>query len=98
MFFFLIHDPPYGFFDKVLNKDSPLNNKHVGDKYFLQYIKKYKPSLVISGHMHEYQGLKKLGKSTIIATGSAKEGKAVIIDINPHTGKINNIDFIGKNN
>ena len=78
---FIGHDVPYGYFDKINNKQSPLNEKHIGDKYFTKYIKKYQPKLFLCGHMHEYQGMKKLGKTKIVAIGPAYEGKAVIIEI-----------------
>ena len=75
------HYPPYGVFDVVKYKGfNPLNGKHVGFKGYTEYIKKYKPKLFICGHMHEYQGSKKMGDTLIVATGSAKEGKAVVID------------------
>lgn len=77
---FLAHDVPKGVFDKVNNKFSPLNGKHVGDEYFTKYILKYKPKLFICGHMHEYQGMKRLGKTLVINPGPAYEGKAAIID------------------
>lgn len=77
---FLAHDVPKGVFDKVHNKASPLNGKHVGDEYFTEYILKYKPKLFICGHMHEYQGMKRLGKTLVINPGPAYEGKAAIID------------------
>jgi Icc-related predicted phosphoesterase len=77
----LAHYPPYGFFDKVKYKgENPMNGKHVGFKPYTEFIKKYQPKIFICGHMHEYQGVKKLGKTSIIATGPAKEGKGVIID------------------
>lgn len=78
---FLAHDVPYGFFDKVKFKGhNPLNGKHVGDEYLVKFIKKYQPKVFICGHMHEYQGTKKLGKTLIITTGASVEGKAAIID------------------
>lgn len=77
---FLAHDVPKGIFDKVNNKSSPLNGKHVGDEYFTKYILKYKPKLFVCGHMHEYQGFKRLGRTLVINPGPAYEGKAAIID------------------
>jgi Icc-related predicted phosphoesterase len=77
----LAHYPPYGFFDIVKYKgENPMNGKHVGFKPYTEFIKKYQPRLFICGHMHEYQGIKKLGNTLIIATGSTKEGKAAIIE------------------
>ncbi len=77
---FLTHDPPRGYFDKVLIKESPLRNKHIGDEYFRRIIEKKKPDYHISGHMHEYQGKKKLGRTTIIATGAMINDEYVIIN------------------
>lgn len=91
----LAHYPPYGFFDKVKYKGyNPMNNKKVGFKGYNDYIEKYNPKLFICGHMHEYQGMKKLGNTIIITTGAAKEGKAVIIDWNENKGKVEKIEFI----
>lgn len=89
---FLAHDVPRGYFDKVLYKKSPLYGKHVGDEYFSEYIKKYQPEVFLCGHMHEYQGLRKLGKTSIINVGEGGKGKAAIIEIDK--GKIKNIKFI----
>jgi len=75
------HYPLYGFFDIVRFKGkNPMNGKHIGFKGFTQFVKKYSPKLAISGHLHEYQGHKRFGKTLIVETGAAKEGKAVIID------------------
>ncbi len=79
---FLSHYPPYGFFDIVKFKGkNPMNGKHVGFRGFTDFIKKYHPKLFICGHMHEYQGIKNLGNSTIVATGAAQSGRAVILDV-----------------
>lgn len=89
------HYTPYKYFDKIKStKENPMNNKNVGFTGFTKYIKKENPLLSISGHMHEYQGIKKLEKTTIIATGSAKEGKATIIEIDERNKTIKEIRFI----
>ena len=80
---FVTHIPAYGIFDKVKNKKSPMDKKHVGVEAYEYIIKKYKPSLYICGHMHENQGIKP-GKTTAICLGEAKKS-AYLIDIN---GKI----------
>jgi Icc-related predicted phosphoesterase len=77
----LVHDTPFGVLDLVKNKKSPMHNKHVGDKYFTKYIKKFKPLLCICGHMHENRGLKKLGKTLVINSGPAFEGKCALLDL-----------------
>lgn len=87
------HYPPYGYFDVVKYKgENPMNGKHVGFEGFTKYIKKYQPKVFICGHMHEYRGMKKLGKTLIIATGAAKEGRAVKLEIEKN--KKIKVDFI----
>ncbi len=91
----LSHYTPYGFFDKVKFKgENLMNGKHVGSIALTEFIKGAQPSLSISGHMHEYQGSKRLGKTKIIETGSAKEGKAVIIDWDEDKRKIRKVKFV----
>jgi len=79
----LAHYPPYGYFDVVDYKGgyNPMNGKHVGFKPYTDFIKKYHPRVFVCGHMHEYQGIKKIGKTLVVATGSVKEGKAALIDL-----------------
>jgi len=91
-FIFLTHYTPYGFFDKVKAKKSPMHNRHVGFEPYNKIIKKYQPLLCICGHMHEYQGIKRLGKTIVISTGPAYEGKAALIDIKGQ--KIKSIKFL----
>ena len=93
-FIFLIHYSPYGVFDKVKYKGSPMNGKHVGFEPYNRIIKKYKPLLVISGHMHEYQGVKKMGRSLIVNPGPAFEGKAAVIDVDEENKKIKSVRFV----
>ncbi len=77
----LVHCPPYGYFDKVKYKGvNPMNGKHIGFKPYNEYIKKYAPKLFICGHMHEHQGIKKLGRTIILSHGPAMDGKAAILD------------------
>lgn len=77
----IAHDVPRGYFDKVLYKKSPMYGKHVGDEYFIKYIEKYQPVVFLCGHMHEYQGMKKCGKTMIINVGDGAEGKGAILNI-----------------
>lgn len=91
---FLVHYPPYGFFDKINFKSSPMNCKHIGFLPYNKIIKKYKPLLVVCGHMHEYQGIKKLGKTLILNPGIAAEGKAAVIEIDEQKKKIKSIKFL----
>jgi Icc-related predicted phosphoesterase len=89
------HYPPYGIFDVVkFNGENPMNGKHVGFKGYTEFIKKNKPKLFICGHMHEYQGKKKIGNTLVVATGSAKEGKAVLIDFDIKNKKVKKVKFL----
>lgn len=65
------HQPPYGFLDKVTAKFAPKHwqGKHAGSKAVLDYIKKYKPRYVFCGHIHEGEGLKKIGKTEVYNLG-----------------------------
>jgi len=92
---FVLHYSPKGFFDIIKDiKSNPMNGKSAGINFFTEAIKKYKPLLVVCGHMHEYQGKKKLGKTIIINPGSAFEGKAAIINLDERKGKIKSIKFL----
>jgi len=91
-FIFIIHYTPYKCLDIAKSKSSPMYGKHVGFEPYNNIIKKYKPLLTICGHMHEYQGIKKLGKTIVVATGAAKDGEAAVIEI--EKDKIKSIKFI----
>lgn len=59
----IIHQPPYGYVDLVMKE-------HAGNKSFTNFIKRYKPILVVCGHLHEDEGKqKKVGKTLIINPG-----------------------------
>ena len=70
---FLTHDPPKGALDLVKNKKSFAYGKHYGDNIFPKYIKKYKPQIMVCGHMHENQGRKMLGKTLVINAGCSHD-------------------------
>ena len=79
-FILAIHYAPLNVLDKVDYKGSPMHGKNVGWEPYNKVIKKYKPKLVLCGHMHEYQAKKKLGTSLVVNPGAAQDGKAAIID------------------
>lgn len=84
----LAHCPPFGIFDKVkYDGINPMNGKHVGFKPYNEYIKKYTPKLFICGHMHEHQGISKLGSTVILSHGAAQLGKGAILDWDETSGK-----------
>lgn len=91
---FLFHYPPRGIFDIIKGKDNPYSGGSAGIDCFTKAIKKHKPGLVLCGHMHEYQGAKKIGSSVIINPGAAVEGKCAIIDFDENQGKVKKVKFV----
>ena len=94
---FVFHNIPYNCrLDKIRDKNAPkiARGKHYGSKLIRKTIDKYQPVLGIGGHLHENQGKVKIGKTTVINTGSAQEGKAALIDFDEKKGRIKNIRFI----
>ena len=79
---FVFHYPPKGFFDIIKQKGNPYSGGSVGVDFFAKAIRKHQPLIAFCGHMHEYQGKKKLGNTWIINPGAASEGKAAIVEIN----------------
>jgi uncharacterized protein len=62
---FLTHAPPYNTKLDEINK-----NYHVGSKTFRDFIKKYQPTVAISGHIHEtFKATDKIGKTILVNPG-----------------------------
>jgi len=58
------HAPPYG------TKIDKLYKEHVGNKSILKFIKKTKPDVAVSGHLHELSEKEdKVGKTRVINPG-----------------------------
>lgn len=91
---FVFHYPPQGAFDIIRDKkDNPMNGKSAGIKFFTEAIKKYKPKLVLCGHMHEYQGAKNLHGALVVNPGDAEKGKYAIVDIDDDNSKKIKVKF-----
>jgi Icc-related predicted phosphoesterase len=69
----LCHQPPYHVLDEVTFKGAPKHwlGKHAGSKTIYDYIKKYQPRYVFCGHMHEDEGMKKVGETEVYNLGVA---------------------------
>ena len=67
----LCHQPPHGILDKVTAKFAPKHwkGKHAGSKTILDYIQKYHPKYVFCGHIHEGEGMRKIGASEVYNLG-----------------------------
>jgi Icc-related predicted phosphoesterase len=76
----VLHYTPRNAFDIIHNKGNPLDGKSAGVSIFNEAMKKFNPKIVFCGHMHEYQGAKKLGKSLVINPGDAERGRFAVVD------------------
>ncbi len=88
---FLVHNPPYNTkLDIITDEEAheKARGEHYGELLTKQLIKKYKPILCICGHMHECQGIDKIGKTPIVNTGCAADGQYAIIDIKNNKVKV----------
>jgi len=83
----VLHYPPKGIFDKILDRKNPYHGKQIGVLAFRDAILKFKPRIALCGHMHEYQGALKLGKTLVINPGDASKGKFAVVDYDNFNGK-----------
>lgn len=72
----ITHDPPYRTFDYL----APVKQFY-GEKVTRDLIKKHKPLLCICSHFHEHRGVKRVGKSLVLASGYGYDGQVAVIDI-----------------
>jgi len=78
----VFHPPPYGLFDWVGDGIS------VGSKAIRNWIEKTKPKLVFCAHIHEHQGVAKVGETMVVKIGTAMQGNAVIVDVDENFDNI----------
>jgi Icc-related predicted phosphoesterase len=90
---FLTHNCPYETkLDKV--KKGPVKGEHYGSFIEKQIIRRFKPDLVLCGHMHENQGRDKVGRSVIVNSGASFEKKYAIIDWDEKKRKVKKVKFV----
>ncbi len=67
----ICHQPPYGYLDKVKNLAAPKHwqGNNAGSKTILDYVKKKHPPYVFSAHIHEGEGMRKIGKTEVYNLG-----------------------------
>lgn len=80
---FLCHPPPYGVFDEV-------GGLHVGSKAVASAISKYRPLMLICGHIHEHEGQQVIGDTLVVKLGAASAYRAAEITISDEI----NVSFI----
>ena len=77
---FLTHNCPYkSGLDKIKTKSG--KKRYVGSYQERLVIQKYKPDIVLCGHIHENPGKSKVGRSTIHNPGSALNNRFMIMEI-----------------
>ena len=74
-FILVSHTPPYG------SDADKIGGKHAGSKSIREYVEKTKPILVSCGHLHEARAVSKIGDTTIVNAGPAREGNCASIII-----------------
>jgi Icc-related predicted phosphoesterase len=67
------HVPPYGILDTVNSNIARKEwaGRHAGSKAILQNIKHYQPRYVFCGHIHEAEGMEKIGQTSVYNLGNA---------------------------
>jgi len=70
------HVPAYDTVDKIFI------GMHGGSKELRSLVEKHKPRLVLSGHIHEDPGFKKIEDTVFVNCSMGKRGEGAIIDIN----------------
>jgi Icc-related predicted phosphoesterase len=76
---FISHNSPYRTKLDIIGKGSQ-KGRHYGSYLVKKIITELKPRLVLCGHMHENQGVQKIGRTLVVNIGAAYEGKAALID------------------
>jgi Icc-related predicted phosphoesterase len=89
---FISHNIPYGVLDIGLDKKSYAYKKHLGSTVAKDIIEKFQPLVCVGGHIHEYHGKKKLGKTTVINAGFGRNVNT-LIDIDEVRGKVQSVRF-----
>jgi len=76
---FISHNTPYRTKLDMIKKEIQ-KGRHYGSYLVKKIIKELKPRLVICGHMHENQGIQRIGRTLVVNIGAAYKSKAAIID------------------
>jgi len=70
------HSPP-----RNTRLDMVRSGDHVGSISVRNFVEKFKPTLVISGHVHEARGIDSVGETTLVNTGPALAGNYAEIQL-----------------
>ena len=72
------HAPPAG----IAKLDITGKGVGIGSTSIRRIIEEKKPAVLLCGHVHETQGIEKIGETLIVKVGPAYEGKAAVVDLN----------------
>ena len=78
------HCPPCGYFDSVRGKKT-------GSTSLLRIIHEKEPLVFLCGHIHELEGVARIGKTTVIKIPAAMNGKVAVVAIEDKDIKV---DFV----
>ena len=62
--------------------DRTVDGDHIGSRVIREFVEVKHPILVVSGHVHEAQGIDRVGSTVVVNTGPAKNGNLAIITLN----------------
>lgn len=88
------HYTPFGCLDVMKEKGYYVTGKHLGVSIYNRAIEKYKPMLMVCGHMHENQGQCMIGRTLVINPGAACDGKAAVIEIDEKKKRVLSVRFV----
>jgi Icc-related predicted phosphoesterase len=71
----MVHAPAFGHLDKIPN------GMMVGSLSVRTVVDKYRPSVVLSGHIHEERGVKDINGTLFLNPGAAKDGYAALLNV-----------------
>ena len=72
----ITHVPPYKLQDKVYI------GHHIGSRELKELVEKYRPRLVLCGHVHEDPGMTTFQESVIVNCSMGKRTEGALIEIN----------------
>lgn len=81
---FISHNVPFRTkLDKITSPQAPksVQGKHFGSLVARKVVEKYQPLVMVGGHIHEGQGIQKIGSTYCINDGSGAEGRYAVIEL-----------------
>jgi Icc-related predicted phosphoesterase len=77
------HMPPHN--SRV---DVARGGQHIGSKSVRMFIEERQPILALCGHVHESNGVDKIGRTIIVNPGPASKGFCAIVDLDQHSANV----------